>query len=90
MEPSDRDIVSESDMEIVWGDGTVTDKADGIRRPYSEHIAQCTRRHGPAAGDRLAVAPASAPITKRAAYAIAAGAGAIGAAVAVVVERLAG
>ena len=38
MEPDD--VVSESDLEIVHGDGTVTDKLDGMRRPYSEHVAR--------------------------------------------------
>lgn len=33
------DITSESNLEIVHNDGTVTDKRDGIRRPYDEHIA---------------------------------------------------
>ena len=32
------DITSESNLEIVHNDGTVTDKRDGIRRPYAEHI----------------------------------------------------
>jgi len=30
---------SESDIEIVHGDGTVTDKRDGVRRPYADHVA---------------------------------------------------
>lgn len=40
VEPVRRDNMnSESDLEIVHDDGTVTDKRDGIRRAYDDHVA---------------------------------------------------
>lgn len=39
-----RDVASESDLEIVHTDGSVTDKRDGIRRPYDEHVAHFRQR----------------------------------------------
>lgn len=32
-------MLSESDLEIVHDNGTVTCKLDGITRPYDEHVA---------------------------------------------------
>lgn len=35
----DRDVKSESDLEIVHRDGTVTSKVDNVRRNYADHVA---------------------------------------------------
>lgn len=43
-------MASESDLEIVHDDGTVTDKRDGIRRPYNEHVANWMQSHQPTTG----------------------------------------
>lgn len=84
------DIRSESDAEIVHTDGTVTDKRDGVRRSYAAHVAQAGIPHPPAAMRSSSSSSSHPAISRRAQYLLAGAAGAVGAGLAVVVERLAG
>ena len=60
---------SESDREIVHDDGTVTDKRDGVRRTYDEHVAHVLGDVGmsPSTGNgaRYVPEPTRAPSTRR-------------------------
>ena len=69
-----------SDLEIIHEDGTITDKRDGIRRSYEDHIARF-----PLAAPQ-AVLPASTPAPAKhsgriSAAALAASCGAVGGAI---------
>lgn len=81
---------SESDLEIVHGDGTVTDKRDGVRRSYADHIAQAGPAPAPAGLAGTAAAPSTATPRRRRLYLGAAAAGAAGAGILELVTHVLG